>query len=360
MNLLVLIRKPNDFLSFFLQIFNGFKMSYKKIRRQLDELGYYQPLVPESLGLVEALLHDLLATTHNLKVCQDQKKVIKDKPQVQNRSEERPKITDPCDNVQVIELQKKVSDFQLLYKESLEVIKNLQIEIEERNKKILKLELTQKAQILTQSDKKLKPKMEMTCLVSSSSSSSGPTYDNVPSQDQLNVIDMYAQKNKNLELQVGKLQQDLKKAKEMLANVEKYWSQQALNNETNDNIKDEKQSSYALKLMKENQSLKEKLSQLEANSTICFHGKHLPPAAASGHAVPTCNDSVRASIEQSHANFLHHQHTNNLHKSVLTSQRIKKHPGTTVHGPSYCDKVSQKNHHHIDQQHCVSLFDCLV
>ena len=34
--------------------------SYKKLRRQLDDLGYYQPLVPEGLPLVEALLHDLL------------------------------------------------------------------------------------------------------------------------------------------------------------------------------------------------------------------------------------------------------------------------------------------------------------
>ena len=70
------------------------------------------------------------------------------------------------------------------FQESLEIIKNLQIEIEERNKKLLRLELSQKAQIVTQSDKKLKaPRMEMTSLIDSpasmSSSSSGPTYDNV-------------------------------------------------------------------------------------------------------------------------------------------------------------------------------------
>ena len=35
-------------------------MTYKKLRRQLDDLGYYQPLVPEAAPLVEALLHDLL------------------------------------------------------------------------------------------------------------------------------------------------------------------------------------------------------------------------------------------------------------------------------------------------------------
>ena len=96
------------------------------------------------------------------------------------------------------------------------------------------MELSQKAQIVTQSEKKVKaPRMEMTSLIESpasmSSSSSGPTYDNVAgssSQDQVNVIGIYAQKNKTLETEVKNLQKELTKAKEMLRNVEKYWSQQ--------------------------------------------------------------------------------------------------------------------------------------
>jgi hypothetical protein len=34
---------------------------------------FFQALVPEAVPLVEALLHDLLATTHNLKQCREQK-----------------------------------------------------------------------------------------------------------------------------------------------------------------------------------------------------------------------------------------------------------------------------------------------
>ena len=76
--------------------------------------------------------------------------------------------------------------------------------------------------------------MEMTSLIESPpvsmSSSSGPTYDNVhpgsSSHDQVNVIGIYAQKNKTLETEVKNLQKELTKAKDMLKNVEKYWSQQ--------------------------------------------------------------------------------------------------------------------------------------
>ncbi len=67
--------------------------TFRELRHKLDDLGYYQvsnvnevlnlivalktffilqSLVPESVPLVEALLHDLLATTHNLKICKEQ------------------------------------------------------------------------------------------------------------------------------------------------------------------------------------------------------------------------------------------------------------------------------------------------
>jgi len=40
---------------------------YRDLRRHLDELGYRQPLVVESLALVERLLSDLLHTTQSLR-----------------------------------------------------------------------------------------------------------------------------------------------------------------------------------------------------------------------------------------------------------------------------------------------------
>ena len=69
---------------------------------------------------------------------------------------------------------------------------------------------------------------------------------------------------------------------------------------------DPTKSTYALKLMRENESLKEKLAQIEASSQICFHGKNLPPSNQ-GSIVPTCHDTVRTAVEQSHANFQNQQ-----------------------------------------------------
>lgn len=44
---------------------------FEDCRRRLDELGFYQPLVPECLPLVEALLHQLTTRNHDLKVASD-------------------------------------------------------------------------------------------------------------------------------------------------------------------------------------------------------------------------------------------------------------------------------------------------
>ena len=82
---------------------------------------------------------------------------------------------------------------------------------------------------------------------------------------------------------------------------------------------DPAKSSYALKLLKENESLKGKLAEIEASSQMCFHGKNLPPSQNipqnSGN-LPNgvCNNHIRSSIEQSHAQF---QHQQNLQKSVV-------------------------------------------
>ena len=88
----------------------------------------------------------------------------------------------------------------------------------------------------------------------------------------------------------------------ILANY--YEFQAAMDRTTTEVIEDPSKSSYALKLVKENESLKGKLAQLESSAPMCFHGKHLPPNSASS---PSCQDDVRACIEQSHANFQHQQ-----------------------------------------------------
>ena len=96
-------------------------MSYKKLRRQLDDLGYYQPLVPEALPLVEALFHDLLGTTHNLKICKENKICDCGKSARKSADEQIEKQSEnfqaqkEVENVKIIGLQKKLEDVQLLY-----------------------------------------------------------------------------------------------------------------------------------------------------------------------------------------------------------------------------------------------------
>ena len=193
-------------ISFFVfQIMPAPAMTYKKLRRQLDDLGYYQvclqiffswnqyiiegllfflynlqPLVPEASPLVEALLHDLLATTHNLKKCKEEKYCQQDiqKPSKNDNVNQILKEKE-TESSRVLGLQKKIKDLELLYQESLSVIKNLHCEIEERNAKILKLELSHNVQIVTEKNSKpmlSKPRIEMTSLVSSSSGSSSGRY----------------------------------------------------------------------------------------------------------------------------------------------------------------------------------------
>jgi hypothetical protein len=98
-------------------------VSYKTLRRKLDDLGYYQPLVPEAVPLVEALLHDLLATTHNLKICKEQKSV---NYKTTNKDDEKTKQTTTTsqdiseireiENIKIIGLQRKVGDLELLHR----------------------------------------------------------------------------------------------------------------------------------------------------------------------------------------------------------------------------------------------------
>lgn len=80
--------------------------------------------------------------------------------------------------------------------------------------------------------------------------------------------------------------------------------QAAMDRTTTEVVEDPSKSSYALKLVKENESLKGKLAQLESSAPMCFHGKHLPPNSTSS---PSCQEDVRTCIEQSHANFQHQQ-----------------------------------------------------
>ena len=110
----------------------------------------------------------------------------------------------------------------------------LQRDVEERSKKILKLELAgSRAKIVTHRDKPMpieSPKIEMTSLVtnkpphsSSSSTSSRGSSTSSSSSTNLDLIAMYQKRNEQLDHDLRRLQQELDRAKEILSEVDKQW-----------------------------------------------------------------------------------------------------------------------------------------
>ena len=90
----------------------------------------FQPLVPEAVPLVEALLHDLLATTHNLKLCKEEQVSNDtcncDHIKTDNAGAKKDKVPKEESNgetsdVRLIRLQNKVSDLELLNKVNFEL-----------------------------------------------------------------------------------------------------------------------------------------------------------------------------------------------------------------------------------------------
>lgn len=67
------------------------------------------------------------------------------------------------------------------------------------------------------------------------------------------------------------------------------------------------QSSYMMKLIKDNDRLKEQLAALEAHTKECFHGKRvLDHGCCSFQPTPGCPQNVREAVKKSHIE-LHNQ-----------------------------------------------------
>ena len=127
---------------------------FRTLRKQLDQLGYYQPLVIDAVPLVEALLHDLLTTTHNLKLCREESKLKNQyqyevEPTRGNAGETIPKpsasstpLTSASEggnhSAKVIRLESRLADLENLNRECNLIIQRQQIELDEKSKKILK------------------------------------------------------------------------------------------------------------------------------------------------------------------------------------------------------------------------------
>jgi centrosomal protein CEP135 len=224
---------------------------YRTLRKQLDDLGYYQPLVVDAVPLVEALLHDLLTTTNSLKLCKEAKDTKKNYNTNETENNELKNVSKPKasstpilsstpeeTNAKIISLKSRTKDLENLNKECNSIIRRQQIELDAKSTKILKLELSSgnsRAKVVTHHDRpliisdSLKPRIEMTRLISTkehSKESRKPILecneDDVP-HSQIDVVKIYEKRNQHLDRELAKLQTELDTARKLLSQAEKQW-----------------------------------------------------------------------------------------------------------------------------------------
>ena len=226
---------------------------FRILRKQLDDLGYYQPLVVDSIPLVEALLHDLLATTSSLKLCREKNESKHNDKQPSNLSKpsaaSTPIIPSPIEvDAKTIRLQSRVDDLENLNKECNSIIRRQQIELDEKSRKILKLELSKansNAKVITQNDRpliisdSLKPRIEMTRLIEGKQNAKTTTNPSLESkecrQSEIDIVKIYENRNKHLDTELVRLQSELEKAKLLLTQAEKQWQLGVANNKNMNN-----------------------------------------------------------------------------------------------------------------------------
>ena len=223
---------------------------FRTLRKQLDQLGYYQPLVVDAVPLVEALLHDLLTTTHNLKLCREDSKL---KSQYQYEVEPHKTIPKPSasstpltpaseggnHSAKVIRLESRLADLENLNRECNLIIQRQQIELDEKSKKILKLELSSdnpRAKVITQNDRPLiisdsfKPRIELTRLIDTketkrpSGGTDGHRVEGSETKSDVELIKMYEKRNRHLDNELARLQSELDQARNLLTQAEKQWN----------------------------------------------------------------------------------------------------------------------------------------
>ena len=224
---------------------------YRTLRKQLDDLGYYQPLVVDAVPLVEALLHDLLTTTNSLKLCKEANNTkgkyntnetknneLKNISKPNASSTPIPSSTPEETNAKIISLKSRMKDLENLNKECNSIIKRQQIELDEKSQKILKLQLApgnSRAKVVTHHDRpliisdSLKPRIEMTRLISTKEHSKDSrksilecNEDDVP-HSQIDLVKIYEKRNQHLDRELARLQTELDTARKLLLQAEKQW-----------------------------------------------------------------------------------------------------------------------------------------
>ena len=225
---------------------------FRTLRKQLDDLGYYQPLVADAVPLVEALLHDLLTTTHSLKLCKETNKLTNQYQHESVQGIELKNISKPSasstplisstpgeTSAKIIRLQSRVRDLEDVNRECNSIIRRQQVELDDKSKKILKLELNAgnpRAKVITHHDRPLiisdtsKPRIEMTRLIDSrenhrgSHKSDGKFIQREEVHAEVDLVKMYENRNQHLDRELARLQSELDKARKLLSQAEKHWN----------------------------------------------------------------------------------------------------------------------------------------
>ena len=250
--------------------------SFNSLRKQLDEMAYFQPLVMDALPLVEALVHDLVSDTNDARAkrARDFRGAEDPRPQrtpkVKSKSETETRLREKTS-----EMERQVVDLQLLNAQSVSVVKKLQEESYEKSRKIAKMEeaLSKGARVIVR-----QPKIEMTSLRKPRQRRPSPPPD--APRVEFDLVALYENRTQQLSEELGRMQKKLDESHENLAKMERALEEREriLEPLPPPAASEEPQSAYMLHLIHENERLKKRMSGADV------HGRRVQfvdPAASS-------------------------------------------------------------------------------
>lgn len=197
-------------------------------------------------------------------------------------------------------LERKLFDLELLNTHATQIITRLQAESMEKSRKILRLESgMDKAKVVTKSPSMLKPKIEMTSLVKPAAVRGVPKQSR---SSKLDLLAIYEKKNARLDEELSHLQRKLSEAQKMMANLNRDLEKGPEPCSPEGPIDDSQKSAYMLKLIRENERLKDKLSLLDRNERIVLrsHGGRQGNDGRKQLSRSCSFEDIRSAVEKSH------------------------------------------------------------
>lgn len=237
---------------------------FAEVRKRLDSLGYFQPLLPECLSLVQALLTDLEKVHRHRGLFENQ-------PNFNQAREKVFQSAVPAGGYQnvdkILTLEKNVENLKMLNSQQSLAIKKLEMDSLEKSKKIIHLQnVSGKASITTASDKILRPKMHLSSHIASARYT-GPTVTKPRSQNPqtLDLLKLAENKIQQLLLDKDFLKKRISIAETQICKMQKH--SEIVDHEKVEPLKEmgsnnAPESLYLKSLLKENLELKHKLAKL--------------------------------------------------------------------------------------------------